>query len=591
MSHAGIAQPPRPAAPQEPLCGHANSDSVVAYGAQGPITAGQWLRDIRQLLGHLPAGSRHMLNICHDRYHFLVGLGACLLSGRISLQPSSLAPSAVQQLLAHAPDAVCLHDGLADEVASAPMPAIDARTCLAATPSPPPSEAAFCVPAVDVQQVVAQVFTSGSTGVPVAHAKTWGKLCRNVRAEALRLNLAQHQQPMCLVGTVPSQHMFGFESIMLLALVTGCSLWRGRPFYPADVAEALWAVPAPRMLVTTPVHLRVLTQAPVQYPAVEQLLCATAPLPLALAQQAEARFQAPLHEIYGCTETGQIAVRRPTQGPAWTLFPDVALEQQEEVTWASGGHIEGRIALSDVIEPLDATHFVLHGRSSDMVNIAGKRSSLAYLNSQLAHVAGVVDGAFFMPQHKTPDAHDNERLCLVACAPGMHAAQLMAALRPHIEPVFLPRPLILLDKLPRNETGKLPQSALQTVYENFKNPMGAWALPPKTSNATVKHRWETPANHAASDGHFPGNAVLPGALLLERCVALYRAAAGIGAAACTVESVKFLHLCRPGDTLEFVLEPKAPDQPTAAWTFRVLAGDTLALSGTLRAQTAATGAA
>ena len=590
MSQAGIAQPD-PAAAQEPLCGHASSNSILAYGAQGPTTAGQWLRDIGQLLGHLPANSRHVLNICHDRYHFLVGFGACLLSGRISLQPSSLAPGAVQQLLAHAPDAVCLHDGLADEVAGASMPVIDARTCLAATPSPASCETAFCVPTVDAEQVVAQVFTSGSTGVPVPHAKTWGKLCRNVRAEALRLHLAQHPKPMYLVGTVPSQHMFGFESVMLLALVTGCSLWRGRPFYPADVAEALGAVPAPRMLVTTPVHLRVLTQAPVHYPPVDQLLCATAPLSLALAQQAEACFKAPLHEIYGSTETGQIAVRRPTQGAAWTLFPDVVLEQQENITWASGGHVEGRVALSDVIEPLDATHFALHGRSNDMVNIAGKRSSLAYLNSQLAHVAGVVDGAFFLPQHPTSGAHDGERLCLVACAPGMHAAQLMAALRPHIESVFLPRPLILLDKLPRNETGKLPHSALQAVYENFKNTLGTAALQRQAGHAPVKYRWQTPADHAASDGHFPGNAVLPGALLLERCVALYRAAAGIGASACTVESVKFLHLCRPGDTLDFVIAPKTPDQPAAAWTFRVLAGDTLALSGTLRAEATATGAA
>ena len=36
----------------------------------------------------------------------------------------------------------------------------------------------------------------------------------------------------------------------------------------------------------------------------------------------------------------------------------------------------------------------------------------------------------------------------------------MAALRESIDPVFLPRPLRLLDRLPRNDTGKLPRQAL-----------------------------------------------------------------------------------------------------------------------------------
>ena len=36
----------------------------------------------------------------------------------------------------------------------------------------------------------------------------------------------------------------------------------------------------------------------------------------------------------------------------------------------------------------------------------------------------------------------------------------LAALRRDIDPVFLPRPLKLVDALPRNETGKLPRVAL-----------------------------------------------------------------------------------------------------------------------------------
>ena len=39
-------------------------------------------------------------------------------------------------------------------------------------------------------------------------------------------------------------------------------------------------------------------------------------------------------------------------------------------------------------------------------------------------------------------------------------------LRTRIDPVFLPRPLLLVEELPRNATGKLPQQALQGFAES-----------------------------------------------------------------------------------------------------------------------------
>jgi acyl-coenzyme A synthetase/AMP-(fatty) acid ligase len=42
---------------------------------------------------------------------------------------------------------------------------------------------------------------------------------------------------------------------------------------------------------------------------------------------------------------------------------------------------------------------------------------------------------------------------------------LTERLRQRIDPVFLPRPLILVERLPRNATGKLPQNALQNLAD------------------------------------------------------------------------------------------------------------------------------
>jgi acyl-coenzyme A synthetase/AMP-(fatty) acid ligase len=206
------------------------------------------------------------------------------------------------------------------------------------------------------------------------------------------------------VGTVPVQHSYGFESTFLLALHGGCAFWAGKPFYPQDIASALAAVPQPRLLVTTPFHLSALLASGIDLPAIDLLLSATAPLSTTLAAEAEARTGAPLLEIYGSTESGQLASRRTTEGAAWTLLPGVRLEQAADETLACAGHVEGRVALSDVIELLPDNRFLLHGRHADLINIAGKRTSLAYLNHQLAAVPGVVDGAFFLPDEEGPTA-------------------------------------------------------------------------------------------------------------------------------------------------------------------------------------------
>jgi acyl-coenzyme A synthetase/AMP-(fatty) acid ligase len=45
-------------------------------------------------------------------------------------------------------------------------------------------------------------------------------------------------------------------------------------------------------------------------------------------------------------------------------------------------------------------------------------------------------------------------------APGLSKAEILRALRRQIDPAFLPRPLILVQTLPRNRLGKLPRAAL-----------------------------------------------------------------------------------------------------------------------------------
>ena len=70
--------------------------------------------------------------------------------------------------------------------------------------------------------------------------------------------------------------------------------------------------------------------------------------------------------------------------------------------YAHGGHVEQMTPMCDVLEQHGGDEFTLHGRTADLVNVAGKRSSFGYLNSQLNAIPGVVDGVFFLRESGTP---------------------------------------------------------------------------------------------------------------------------------------------------------------------------------------------
>jgi acyl-coenzyme A synthetase/AMP-(fatty) acid ligase len=438
---------------------------VLAYRAGTPIPVRQFLADVERVGAAL--GRRgHVLNVCSDRYHFTVGLAASLVGGLVSLLPPTRTPEVIAQLRRFAPDAFCLTDEAECDIE---LPRVRFPALPAAAPDASPA-AALAVPRIDASRRAAWVFTSGSTGVPVPHEKTFGRMLECMRVEATRLGLGDDRS-YAVVATVPPQHMYGLEASVLLPLASGNALAAEHPFYPADICATLAAVPRPRILISTPIHLRALMASGLELPDTDLIVSATAPLATQLAGEVEQRCRTRLLEIYGSTETGSIAVRQPTATAEWLLWPRVTLESRGEETWAEGGHIEQPTRLYDVIEVTGADRFLLHGRVADLVNIAGKRSSLAYLNHQLNSIPGVLDGAFF---HGSAAA-DAEVTRVGACvvAPGLNAAAIAAELRQRIDPVFLPRPLLLVASLPRTSTGKLPQEALRSLA----------AVPPKPPSA------------------------------------------------------------------------------------------------------------
>lgn len=432
--------------------------TVVAYRHGAPIYANEYLRDVYSVAQNLPA-AKYVLNVCSDRYNIAVLLAAVMLKNKISLLPPNTAARTLQTLADSYDDVVIVGDDISIGAGSPFANAINLKNL-----TQPLFAADMPIPIFAAEQWVGILFTSGSTGEPTPNPRTWGALCAGVRAEAKALMLDElcPKGAAAILGTVPAQHSYGLESTLALPLQNGYALSADQSFYPADIAAALSRMPRPRVLVTTPFHLKLLLDAEGDnLPKLDLVVSATAPLSPQLALQAEAVFAAPVREIYGCTEAGQIASRRTTEGELWSLFPNVRLEKRGNTTWVADGHVGDARALGDVIEIKSHHQFLLHGRAADLINVAGKRTSLAHLNFHLNSIDGVDDGVFVMPANG-----DNElivRLAAYVVTRTLSAEQILAALRSRIDAVFLPRPIRLVSELPRNQTGKLSLQAMSEL--------------------------------------------------------------------------------------------------------------------------------
>jgi acyl-coenzyme A synthetase/AMP-(fatty) acid ligase len=321
-------------------------------------------------------------------------------------------------------------------------------------------ERGAAVPEIPAEFAIATLFTSGSTGAPQPQAKTWKTLALTGALDAERFlsdprataNAQRPFGPLNLVATVPSQHMFGLQTTVLLPFAGNCAIVDAKPFFPADIRLALKSVPAPRALVSTPMHLRSCLSGEQPLPPLEFILSATAPMPANLAQAIEARWRAPVLEIYGSTEAGTIGTRRTTEGEAWQLLPGASLEIGDSTTYRAP-HLPQALLLSDRLEHVGTSGFRFLGRAGEQLKIAGKRATFTELTQALMAITGVLDGVVFQPT-------EDSRTAALAVAPGLERSYILDELAKRVDAVFLPRPLVLVSALPRNSLGKLPREAL-----------------------------------------------------------------------------------------------------------------------------------
>lgn len=399
-----------------------------------------FVADVRALAAELP-DHRHVINLHSDRYRYLRAFCAAIVAGQCTLMPPNRQPRTLTQLQELYPDTYVLgEDGVEPTFANA---------------------ANSQIPDIADEQLCAIAFTSGSTGTPKPNRKFWRTLREGTESN-VRLLLGDASGHLNAVATVPPQHMWGMETSILLPLFADIAISDKTPFYPQDIADTISELPPPVMLVSSPIHLETLLRSGVKPLGLERILTATAPLSRELAVSLENAFSTNVQDIFGCSESGILAKRNTSTEELWSYADIFDFEVSRGGVTIRADHLSEDVLMPDIIELVGDRQYRWLGRQADMVNIAGKRGSLADINHRLREVPGVVDGIVFAREEQ-PD-----RLAALVVAPGVEPSDILRDLKERVEPVFLPRPMYKVDMLPRQETGKIAVKVVQDMFNRIR---------------------------------------------------------------------------------------------------------------------------
>jgi acyl-coenzyme A synthetase/AMP-(fatty) acid ligase len=391
--------------------------------------------------------NKYAINLCENRYHFLVAFAACVSLEKISLFPNAKVPKEIDRIAKSYPDSCLIND---EDIAGLCVDLINVRKNLVKNFN------------INSQQTVAILFTSGTTGKAKKNPKTWGQLNES------SIRVRQRFWPdgvsgKCIIATVPPQHMFGFETSIVYPLTLGVAVHDGHPFYPLDIQQAISESTDSKILITTPLHLKACIGLTKGWGNIDSIVSATSPLSIDIASNAERILGANIFEIYGCSESGAIATRRTSKNNEWELLEDYSIKVSGKSTLLKAIGYEDLIDISDQIKIIDNNFFYLLGRGGDLVKIGGKRESLSGLTCKLREIDGIDDGVFFIPKE---DANSRLRLAALVVSSVLRKEKIMQLLAQTIDSVFLPRPLKIVDNLPYNKLGKLPLNDLIKMIHN-----------------------------------------------------------------------------------------------------------------------------
>lgn len=405
---------------------------------------------------------------------------------------------------------------------------------------------------------VLSVCTSGSSGEPKLIEKQLRQLANEV--SALERLWGAELGDACMIGSVAAQHIYGLLFRVLWPLCAGRSFVRAQLPFPEDLQRIsrehprfAW-VASPALLKRMGDNLDWTCMS-----AVRRVFSSGGALPQEAAHSLQQRLGQWPTEILGSSETGGIAWRQGE--PLWQAFDDVQLSQDDDGAlriqspYLPEGHIE---QTADAARFAADGRFELLGRLDRIVKLEEKRISLPLLEQALAMHEWVKEARFGVVRENRASLG----ALVVLSEHGVHALRnsgrraVTSALRqhlvPHCEALALPRRWRLVNHLPLNTQGKLPQSQVEALLTAART-QAPDILGQQLIGEELQLQLEVPLDLAHFSGHFPGTPILPGVVQVNWAISLGRQLLDVPARFAGMEVLKFQQLVRPGDRITLTL--------------------------------------
>lgn len=340
--------------------------------------------------------------------------------------------------------------------------------------------------------------TSGSTGAPRGILAPVETLLADDEALTATMGLDDRDR---LVAAIPFSHSYGLSSLVVPALARGRLLampGEDGPFGPLEAARAAGATVFP----TVPAYLTGLLRLndpPPLAGTLRRVMTAGAPLPAATSAGFRERFGQPVHVFYGASECGGICYDReggaaergtvgaPVAGVTVDLEP---IGDEAGETGNGGGRVAvrsaavaerylpaadprlggGRFVTEDLAVVRDG-ELALVGRLSDVINVRGKKVNPREVEGVLRGLPAVEEVAVFGApagaaggSRAAAAAGDAVVRAVIACPDGSLTREAVQSwCRERLADHKRPRSVVLVDRLPRTERGKLDRAALDRL--------------------------------------------------------------------------------------------------------------------------------